>query len=179
MVRAQAGVNATLAPVGRARVQFRRTELLREKASQRSLGSKMRHEILAAAAVAIFWLHVGVMAFNVFGLIAIPLGAWRGLAFVRVFWWRALHLGALGIVALQAVLGRACFLTLWESDLLAQAGRAASRAPLIETWITRIVFWPFPLWVFAVLYVGVGVYALLLWWLVPPKFARHPRGSGP
>src|ERR1700737_4961947 len=55
---------------------------------------------------AILWFHVVVIAFNVFGLVAIPLGAWSGWKFVRVFWWRALHLGLLGIVALQAVLGR-------------------------------------------------------------------------
>lgn len=133
---------------------------------------------MTAVAEAIFWIHVGVIAFNVFGLIAIPLGAWRAWTFVRGFWWRALHLGALGVVALQAVLGRACFLTLWESDLTARAGRAASRAPLIETWISRIVFWPFPFWVFTGLYVGVGAYALLLWRLVPPRLPWHPRGQG-
>jgi hypothetical protein len=133
------------------------------------LAHEMNRELFTAAAATILWVHVGVIAFNVFGLIAIPLGAWRAWTFVRVFWWRALHLGALGIVALQAVLGQACFLTIWESDLLAHAGRPASNAPLIERWISRIIFWPFPLWVFAVLYIGVCIYTLLLWWLVPPK----------
>jgi Protein of Unknown function (DUF2784) len=73
-------------------------------------------------AEAILWFHVVVIAFNVLGLVAIPLGAWGGWKFVRVFWWRALHLGLLGIVALQAVLGQACFLTIWESDFLRRAG---------------------------------------------------------
>jgi hypothetical protein len=58
-------------------------------------------------AEAILWFHGVVIAFNVFGLVAIPLEAWGGWKFVRVFWWRALHLGLLGIVALQAVPGRA------------------------------------------------------------------------
>jgi hypothetical protein len=125
-----------------------------------------RSSLLLAAAV-IFWLHMAVIAFNVFGLVVIPLGAWRGWGFVRVFWWRALHLAALIVVALQAVLGRACFLTIWESELLARAGAAGSSAPLIQAWITRLVFWPLPLWFFALLYVAIGVYALSLWWLVP------------
>jgi len=128
----------------------------------------MSRELLTAAA-AILWAHVGVIAFNVFGLVAIPLGAWRDRRFVRVFWWRALHLGALAIVALQAVLGRACFLTIWENDLLAHANRATSDAPLIQRWVSRIIFWPFPLWVFAALYIGVCIYTLVLWWLVPPN----------
>jgi len=138
----------------------------------------MTHGLLTAAAAAIFSIHVGIIAFNVFGLIAVPLGAWRAWAFVRVFWWRALHLGALAIVALQAVLGRACFLTIWESDLLARLGRPASRAPLIESWIDRIVFWPLPLWVFALLYVGVCLYTLLLWRLFPPHLPWRPNAAG-
>ena len=72
-------------------------------------------------AEAILWFHVVVIAFNVLGLVAIPLGAWGGWKFVRVFWWRALHLGLFGIVALQAVLGQACFLTIcgrFEGDLI-------------------------------------------------------------
>src|SRR3984893_3220720 len=77
-------------------------------------------------AEAILWLHVVVIAFSVFGLVAIPLGAWGGWRGVRVFWWRALHVGILGIVALQAVLGRACFLTIWESNLLRLEGQMAS-----------------------------------------------------
>jgi hypothetical protein len=128
-------------------------------------------------AEAILWLHVVVIAFSVFGLVAIPLGAWGGWRGVRVFWWRAVHIGILGIVALQALLGRACFLTIWESDLLRLAGEVAPNEPLIQQWVSRAIYWPLPLWVFAVLYVTVCVYALLLWWLIPPRFPRRPASS--
>ncbi len=138
----------------------------------------MNHQLLTAAAAAILWAHVAVIAFNIFGLIVIPLGAWRAWGFVRVFWWRALHLGALALVALQAVLGQACFLTIWESDLLTRAGEAAaSNDPMIQKWISRIIFWPFPLWVFAVLYVGVCMYTLLLWRLVPPQLPWYQKSA--
>jgi hypothetical protein len=119
--------------------------------------------------------HVAVIAFNVFGLVAIPVGAWRGWAFVRVFWWRALHLGILIIVAVQAVVGRACFLTLWWSELLARAGEIASSQPLIARLVTRAIYWPLPLWVFAALYVAVLGYTVFLWWRVPPE---RNRGLG-
>jgi hypothetical protein len=128
---------------------------------------------LILAADAVFWGHMAVIAFNVFGLVAIPLGAWRAWRFVRVFWWRALHALALVLVALQAVLGQACFLTIWESDLLGRAGEAASSAPLIQRWITALVFWPFPIWVFAVAYVAICGYTLMLWWFVPPRLPWH------
>jgi hypothetical protein len=125
------------------------------------------------AAQAIFWVHIGIIAFNVFGLIVIPLGVWRGWAFVRVLWWRLLHLVALLIVALQAVLGRACFLTIWESDLAARAGETSSNLPLIQGWITRLVFWPLPIWAFAVFYVAIALYVIALWVIVPPRWSWH------
>ena len=133
------------------------------------------------AAEAILWVHLVVIAFNVFGLVAIPMGAWSGRKFVRVFWWRALHLGLLGIVALQAVLGRACFLTIWEVELLRRAGEAASNEPLLQDWVRWVIYWSLPLWIFAAIYVAVCLYALLLWWLVPPSYPRlwpsllHPK----
>lgn len=114
-------------------------------------------------------VHAAVILFNVVGLIVIPLGAWRGWQFVRVFWWRAAHLGILLVVAAQAVLGRACFLTLWWSDLLMRAGEIASSQPLIARLVARAIYWPLPMWAFAALYVVVFAYTLLLWRLVPPN----------
>jgi hypothetical protein len=101
------------------------------------------------------------------------------LGFVRVFWWRALHLGILAGVALQAVLDRVCFLTTWQSDLLRMAGRAASDAPLVARWVNRVIFWPLPVWVFALIYVAVCLYTLALWRLVPPRRPWAQRGGAP
>ncbi len=128
---------------------------------------------LSVLADLVLLIHLGVILFNLFGLVAIPLGAWRGWRFVRIFWWRALHLAILGLVALQAVLDRACFLTLWQDALLRQAGEPASAEPLIRRWIAWLVFWPLPLWVFALLYVAVCLYAIALWRLVPPAWPRR------
>ena len=129
--------------------------------------------MLLVAAQAIFWVHIGIITFNVFGLIVIPLGVWLGWAFVRVLWWRLLHLVALLIVALQAVLGRACFLTIWEGDLAVRAGETSSNLPLIQGWITRLVFWPLPIWAFAVFYVAIALYVIALWVIVPPRWPWH------
>lgn len=126
-----------------------------------------------ALAALVLAVHLVVIAFNVFGLVAIPLGAWRGWGFVRIFWWRALHLGSLAVVAAQAVAGRACFLTIWQGGL---EGRAAE-TPLIARWVNQAIYWPVPLWVFTVLYVILFVYTLALWRLVPPR--RRRAGAGP
>jgi len=90
-------------------------------------------------AEAVLALHVGVILFNVFGLVAVPLGAWRGWRFVRVPWWRFLHLGALTVVAVQAVMGRACFLTLWQDALCGVSGH---ETPLIMGWVDHLIYLP-------------------------------------
>jgi Protein of Unknown function (DUF2784) len=128
-----------------------------------------------ALADAVLAFHLGVVLFNVFGLIAIPLGGWLGWSFVRIFWWRALHVAILALVALQAVLGQVCVLTTWQAALLRRAGESASEGPLIARIVNRILFWPLPLSVFAVLYVAVGVGVLLLWRLVPPRWPGSAR----
>ena len=125
--------------------------------------------VFASLADLVLALHVGVILFNLFGLVAVPLGAWRGWRFVRIPWWRALHLALLLGVAVQALAGRACLLTLWQAALTEAAGQAGDVRPLIRRWVEWLIFWPLPDWAFAVLYVAVLAYAAALWWLVPPR----------
>lgn len=117
--------------------------------------------------------HLLVIAFNVFGLIVVPLGAWRGWGWVRGCVWRAAHLLALAAVAAQAAWGRVCFLTFWQSDLMERAGQQGYTAGLIQTWVDRLVYWDVPLGYFTALYLAVWAYALLLWWRVPPRCRRR------
>ena len=84
---------------------------------------------------------------------------------MRILWLRLLHLASLAVVAVQAVLGRACFLTDWQ-DALTGGG---AEDPLIMRWVNSVVFWPLPPWVFAAGYVAVFAYVAALWWLVPPR----------
>ncbi|HTV46317.1 MAG TPA: DUF2784 family protein [Stellaceae bacterium] len=113
-------------------------------------------------------VHLAIILFNVLGLIAVPLGAICGWRFVRIRWWRVLHILLLAAVAGQAVAGRACILTLWQAAL---SGSAAAPMPLLMGWVDRLIYWRLPVWVFAAAYVVVFVYALALLVLVPPR--RH------
>jgi len=112
-------------------------------------------------------VHLLVIAFNLFGLVAIPVGAWFGWRFVHAPLWRVLHLVSLGVTALQAALGEACFLTVWEMQLEGEHGYAS---PLIMGWVNSLIYWDFPIWVFAVVYVGLFAYTLALLWWVPIRF---------
>jgi hypothetical protein len=119
----------------------------------------------AALGQLVLAVHLAVIAFNVAGLVLVPLGAALGWGFVRWRWLRALHLASLAAVALQAVLGRACFLTDWQ-DALTGGG---AHDPLIARVVNSVIYWPLPLWVFAAGYVVVFAYVVALWWLVPPR----------
>jgi len=84
-----------------------------------------------------------------------------------------LHLASMAVVALQALAGRACFLTILEGRL---AGAGAAPTPLIMRVINRVIFWPLPLWAFAALYVLVFLYVIVLLRLVPVE--RRPAAHG-
>ena len=133
----------------------------------------MSPELLQAAASAVLYVHFAVVVFNVFWIVAIPLGAWRGWNFIRSVWWRGAHVVVLAVVAVQAAVGALCFLTVWQSALLRAAGDTPSEPSLIETIVTRLIFWPLPLWAFVVIYLAAFGYTLAMWWLVPPY--RRPR----
>ena len=136
--------------------------------SKQTPGHHNVHANLPLAAV-VLAVHLVVINFNLFGLVVVPVGAAFGWRFVRIRWWRLLHLASMVVVALQALAGQACFLTVWQDQL---SGGVGHPPPLIMTFINRLVFWPLPLWVFTVIYLLTCLYCLALWRLVPPA----PRG---
>ena len=129
----------------------------------------MSPEFLRVLASAVLYLHFAVVLFNIFWLIAIPLGARQGWMFVRSFGWRVVHLIVLAVVALQAAIGALCFLTVWQAQLLKAAGGPANDMSALDRLIARAVFWPLPFWAFVVLYLAALSYAVALWWLFPPR----------
>jgi hypothetical protein len=120
----------------------------------------MSPEVLGQVVLAV---HVVVIIFNAAGLVVVPVGAALKWSWVRIAWLRLLHLIALAVVAVQAMLGRACFLTDWQ---MALSGEPEAE-PLIARWVNAMIYWPLPPWVFAAAYVLVFAYAVALWWLVP------------
>jgi len=119
----------------------------------------------SALAQAILAVHLAVIAFNLLGLIAIPLGAARRWEWVRIRWWRLLHIASWAVVAVQAALGRACVLTIWQDRLTGAVGQP----PLIERWVEQAIYWPLPIWVFAGLYLVLFAAVVALWWAVPVR----------
>ena len=109
-------------------------------------------------------IHLSIILFNVLGLVIIPIGAWKGWRFVHAPVLRLLHIASWAIVALQAALGRPCFLTDWQSTL---EGGSDAAEPLVMRWVNGIIYWPLPIWVFSVIYLLAFGYVLALLWIVP------------
>ena len=125
----------------------------------------------AALGQLVLAIHVAVIGFNVLGLVVIPLGALLGWAWVRVRWWRTLHLVSWLAVAAQAALGRACFLTDWQAALTGEGGGD----PMVARWINGLIYWDLPMWAFAAMYLALFALVLWLWRAVSPRPSSAPR----
>ena len=130
----------------------------------------MNRSYLADLIVAV---HVGYVSFIVGGEVLILLGAVRRWQWVRNFWFRIVHLAAIGFVAIEAMIGMACPLTVWEDLLRHQAGQDVAEGTFIGRCLDRIIFLGFPAWVFTAMHIGFALLVLATLIVVPPR-----RGAG-
>lgn len=110
--------------------------------------------------------HAALALFLALGLAAILVGGPLNWAWVRNRAFRLLHLAGLGVVVLEAVLGRTCPLTDWESALRAAAGQGGYRQSFIAHWLGRLLFYDFDERVFALAYMlalGLTLWAWRKW----------------
>jgi hypothetical protein len=125
----------------------------------------MPYQLLADSVLA---THFAVVLFVISGLAAIIAGNRFGWRFVNGWWLRLAHVVAIGIVVAQAWLGVTCPLTTLESWLRVQAGGAAYETSFIEHWLTAMLFYDAPAWVFTATYTLFGLAVVAAWWRFPP-----------
>jgi hypothetical protein len=111
-------------------------------------------------------LHALLVLFIVGGLVAIWAGAGFGRSWARNRVFRIVHLTAIGVVALLAVLDIPCPLTVLEDWL-----RTGSASPqgFIQRWVSAWLYYNFPGWVFATAYVMFLILVALTWLRIPPR----------
>ncbi len=114
--------------------------------------------------------HAAYVSFVVFGLLLILLGIAFRWRWVRNIWFRSLHLAAIGIVVLEALVGMTCPLTDWEQGLRTMAGEGGYTGDFIGYWAHRLIFYQAPPWVFTALYVAFGFAVLAAYILAPPRW---------
>jgi uncharacterized protein DUF2784 len=118
-----------------------------------------------ALADAILVAHFAYVLFVVGGLLLIWLGCAAGWRWVRNWWFRVLHLAAISLVAVEAVIGLACPLTVIE-DVLRPG--AASRQGFVERWIHALMFFDWPAWVFTSAYLAFTAAVAVTFAVLPP-----------
>jgi Na+(H+)/acetate symporter ActP len=129
----------------------------------------MNPEFAGWLADAMLALHVGVVLFVVGLLPLVIVGGMRGWAWVRRFGLRLTHVLLMVFIAGQAWLGQLCPLTVWEQDLRRISGEAGYRESFIEHWLSRLLYWEAPWWVFVAVYTGFAVLVVGAWWWVRPN----------
>ncbi|WP_149194934.1 DUF2784 domain-containing protein [Luteimonas suaedae] len=123
---------------------------------------------------AILAAHVVVVAFVVAGALGILAGGPLGWRWVRHRGFRIAHLALMVLIAAQAWLGRLCPLTIWEQALRIRAGQASYDASFIQYWLSRMIFFEAPWWIFVAAYSTFAVLLAACWWCWPP----YPRRTG-
>jgi hypothetical protein len=119
-------------------------------------------------------LHLAFVAFVVLGQILIVIGGAVGWGWVRNPWFRVAHLAATAFVALEAIIGLACPLTVWEFALRGEEGQPAT---LIGRIADRVLFYDFPEWVFTAAYIAFALLVAATLWLVPPRWRGGRRAQ--
>ncbi|WNC91570.1 DUF2784 domain-containing protein [Paraburkholderia sp. FT54] len=129
---------------------------------------------------AVLVAHALLAVFIVSGFIAIWVGAGLRWKWIRQRFFRLVHLLAIVIVATLSLLGIACPLTTLEDWL-----RTGSLEPqgltqgFIQRWVSRLLYYDLPAWVFTLLYVAFGLVVVLTWRLIPPENGRYSKSTRP
>ena len=118
------------------------------------------------AADAVLLLHVLFVAFVVVGLLLILAGRLLSWSWVRNWWFRVIHLGAIGVVVLQAWLGVICPLTRLEMYLRDKAGDTTYAGSFVSYWLEAILYYRAP----PRLVVSRS-------WILPPSLANLGKGD--
>ena len=121
-------------------------------------------------------VHAAFVAFVVAGLVLIWIGRFRSWNYVRNFWFRAAHLCAIGLVAVESLTDFVCPLTTWEDQLrLLAGGQQRYASSFIQHWLHLLIFFDFSERAFTIAYVVFFFAVALSLWLIPPRWPRCDR----
>jgi len=125
---------------------------------------------VAWIANAVLIVHALFVAFVVGGLAFVWLGAWRGWDAARNLRFRALHLAAILVVALESLAGMACPLTVWEDRLRGSpADGDFAHGEFIARWLHRMLYYDLPGWAFTLAYLLFAAIVLLTFFTIAPR----------
>lgn len=124
----------------------------------------------------VLYAHFAFVAFVILGAAGIVFGkilhwGWTGNAPFRFA-----HLAAILFVAIEALLGVACPLTIWENRLRGETGDGIG---FLAYWVHEFLYYDFPAWAFTALYLSFALFVALLYWWSPPRLPSRRRAAAP
>lgn len=103
------------------------------------------------------------------GQAAVLIGWLKGWRWTRGLAFRIAHLAAIGFVVVESWFDIPCSLTVLENALRVRAGAVAYEHGFIRDWLTRLLFYSAPWWVFALVYTLFGGLVLATFVVYPPR----------
>ena len=121
------------------------------------------------AADLILVIHLAFIAFIILWQTGIIIGYLRDWKWVRSRIFRLAHLAAIGIVVILAWTNLWCPLTVWENALRRASGGSGYSESFIQHWVSRLVYWDLPLWIFTIVYTLFAGLVAISWLKVRPR----------
>ena len=127
----------------------------------------MNYDVLADLVVA---FHFAYVAFVLLGQLAIFVGFGLGWRWIRNFWFRIVHLIAIGIVGIEAILVIDCPLTVWEARLRELAGHPAEEGSFVGRLLHYVIFYDVDSSILEWIHIAVAVLVSATLVLIPPRW---------
>ena len=122
-------------------------------------------------------VHLGYVLFVVLGFILIVVGLFFRWKWIRNVWLRILHLAAITAVAIEAILGLHCPLTVLEYRLRYADRSSYEHASFIGNLIDSLLFYDAPAWLFTTVYTSFAIVVVIIFMLAPPS-RKDRSGAG-
>jgi hypothetical protein len=113
-------------------------------------------------------IHFVYLATVIIPALIIPIGFHRHWRWVRSQTVRAIHMGMMGFVLLEVLIGMICPLTWLESHFLEASGRSGYQGTFMTYWLSQIMYWDAPSWIFTAAYAIFFAWIIYLWRAYPP-----------
>lgn len=123
----------------------------------------------------VLYIHFAYVLAVLAPIALIPIGARLGWEWVRSRKLRAVHVGMMGFVLVETIAGAICPLT-WLEYVLREKPLDGGEPPsFVRDWVSRLLFYEGPAWIFLAGYAAVFVLIVWLWLRVPPR-AKSRKG---
>ena len=119
-------------------------------------------------------IHFAYVAFVVIAQLLILVGILLRWKWIRNPWFRCIHLAMILIVALEAMGGIECPLTVWDSQLRAMAGQETQEGTFVGNLLWSILYFDATQYrgLLTSIYYGFAVLVLVTFLLAPPRLGR-------